>query len=318
MQRRDFIRSSALAFAAANIIPSGPLFANAAVKRKFKIALNPGIIGVKANFSETLDYAIKFSYEAISPYTEEVMENYSDGQLNEHLAKMKAHNISYDSINIPVEYRLDEARFREDFKGLKRFCQTMEKQGATRINTWIISSHDELTYNENMRQHASRLGECAKVMQDHGIKLGLEYLGMRTLLSQHRYPFIASLKECRELIDATGQSNVGFILDSYHWYCANDTLEDLHSVKADEIITIDINDARAGFSRVEQVDGKRELPLATGVIDLKTFLQGIIDINYDGPIRTEPFNEALNELENEEALKVNINAIRKSLALVGM
>jgi sugar phosphate isomerase/epimerase len=318
MQRRDFIRSSALAFAAANIIPSGPLFAKAAVKRKFKIALNPGIIGVKSNFSETLDYAIKFGYEAISPYTEEVMENYSAGQLNELLAKMKTHNISYDSINIPVEYRLDEARFRKDFKGLKRFCQTMEKQGATRINTWIISSHDELTYNENMRQHAHRLGECAKVMQDHGIKLGLEYLGMRTLLSQHRYPFIASLKECRELIDATGQSNVGFILDSYHWYCANDTLEDLRSVKADEIITIDINDARAGFSRVEQVDGKRELPLGTGVIDLKTFLQGIVDINYDGPIRTEPFNEALNELENEEALKVNINAIRKSLALVGM
>ena len=64
----------------------------------------------------------------------------------------------------------------------------MEKMGATRMNTWIISSHNSLSYNENMKQTASRLAECARVMEDHGIRLGLEYLGMRTLLNQFRYP----------------------------------------------------------------------------------------------------------------------------------
>ena len=326
MERRKFILSSAFAIAGANTIPLNSLFARQAAtaagrklaERKFKIALNPGIIGVDANFAETLDYAIKYGYEAISPYTQEVMKNYSAGQLNEILAKMKAHHISYDSINIPVEYRLSKTRFNEDFRGLSKFCQTMEKQGAGRINTWIISSHDELTYNENMRQHAYRLGECAKVMKDHGVKLGLEYLGMRTLVSKNRYPFISSMKEGKELIAAIGESNVGFVLDTFHWYCANDTLEDIRTLKPEDIITVDLNDAREGFSRVEQVDGKRELPMATGVINIKDFLQGLVDIGYDGPVRTEPFNQALNELENDAALKANMKAIKKSLALVGM
>lgn len=326
MQRRKFILSSALALAAANTIPLNSLLANQTAatvgrklaERKFKIALNPGIIGVKANFAETLDYAIKYGYEAISPFTQEVMEDYSDAQLNEILAKMETHNISYDSINIPVEYRGTKATFNDDFKGLRKFCQTMEKQGATRMNTWIISSHDELSYNENMRQHAYRLGECANVMKDHGIKLGLEYLGMRTLVSKNRYPFISSMKEGKELIAAIGESNVGFVLDSFHWYCANDTLEDIRTLKPEDIVTVDLNDAREGFSRVEQVDGKRELPLATGVINMKDFLQGIIDIGYDGPVRTEPFNQALNEMDNEEALKANMSAIKQALALVGM
>lgn len=316
MHRRQFILNSALAMAAASVTPLHSIFANTVQKRKFKIALNPGIIGVKANFAQTLDYAIQYGYEAISPYTQEVMRDYSDAQLNEIMSKMKAHNISYDSINIPVEFRRDDATFREGLKDLPKFCETMRKQGATRINTWIISTHNELTYNENMRQHADRLRECAKVMNDYGIRLGLEYLGMRTLLIQGRYPFISSMKEGKELIAAIGVENVGFVLDSFHWYCANDTLEDIKTLTPSDIITVDINDARMGFKREEQVDGKRELPLATGVINLKDFLQGLIDIGYDGPVRTEPFNQALNELDNDDALKTNMEAIKKALLLV--
>jgi len=317
MERRKFIKTSAL-FATASSLPLNSVFAINAAERKFKLALNPGIIGVKANFSETLNYAIKYGYEAISPFTDEVMKSYSDNQLNEHLAKMKEHTISYDSTNIPVEYRKDKTRFNDDFKQLKTFCETMEKQGATRMNTWIISSHNELTYNENMKEHAYRLGECAKVMKDHGIKLGLEYLGMRTMMTGGRYPFIGSMKEGKELINEIGESNVGFVLDSFHWFTANDTLEDIRSLKPEEIITCDINDARAGFTRIEQRDGKRELPMATGEINIKEFLQGILDIGYDGPVRTEPFNQVLNDMENEEALQVNMAAIKKALATVGV
>lgn len=298
--------------------PSFPSFSATKAQRKFKLALNPGIIGVKANFAQTLDYAIQYGYEAISPFTQEVMKDYSSAQLNEIMAKMKANKISYDSTNIPVEFRRDEAKFKEDLKDLPKFCEAMQKQGATRINTWIISSHGTLTYNENMRQHASRLGECAKIMNHYGIRLGLEYLGMRTLVAGNRYTFISSMKEGKELIAAIGTGNVGFVLDSFHWYCANDTLEDIKTLTPSDIITADINDARAGFKREEQQDGKRELPLATGVINMKDFLQGLIDIGYDGPVRTEPFNQALNELENDEALATNMTAMKKSLALVGM
>lgn len=317
MQRRKFILSAVLAAAAANL-PIGTLHAGQIAQRKFKISLNPGIIGVKANLAETLDYAIQYGYEAISPFTQEVMADYSEENLNGILAKMKAHQISFGSSNIPVEYRLDRARFEEDFKGLKKFCQTMEKQGATLMNTWIISSHNTLTYTENMKQHADRLGECAKVMEDHGIRLGLEYLGMRTLLTMNRYPFIASMKEGKELIGNIGKSNVGFVLDSFHWYCANDTLEDIRTLSPKDIVVVDLNDARAGFTRETQMDGKRELPMATGVINLQDFMQGLVDIGYDGPLRTEPFNQALNDLENDEALKVNMEAIKKTLALVGL
>jgi len=318
MKRRKFLSKTSLAILTTSSFGSTNLLAKIKQDRKFKIALNPGIIGVKANLLQTLDYAVAYGYETISPFVEEVMQQYTQLQLSALTEKMKAHNIGYGSTNLPVEFRKDKRQFQEDFKALGKFCEAMEKQGATRINTWIISSHKDLPYNENMKQHAYRLGECARVMEDYGIRLGLEYLGTRPLVTQNRYPFISTMREGQELIGATGQSNVGFVLDSFHWYTANDSKADILQLKPDDIVVVDINDARKGFSRETQVDGKRELPLATGIINLKSFLEGLVEIGYDGPVRTEPFNEALNEMENEAALIKNKTAIDNALSLVGM
>ncbi|MFN3849415.1 MAG: sugar phosphate isomerase/epimerase family protein [Spirosomataceae bacterium] len=314
MNRRHFVKTTASTLVATSAGFSA--ISQKPPERKFKIALNPGIIGVKANLNEAIDYAIKYGYEAVSPYVNEVMKM-SDAQIADVVAKAKSHNLGWDSTNIPVEYRQSKTRFNDEFKELKKFVQAMEKMGATRINTWIISSHNELTYNENMKQTAYRLSECAKVMKDHGVRLGLEYLGMRTLMTQFRYPFIGSLKEGKELIAEIGESNVGFVLDSFHWYCADDTIDDIRTLKPEDVVVVDINDARSGFTRVEQQDGKRELPMATGVIKIKDFMQALIDIGYDGPIRTEPFNQVLNDMEDTKALQINMDAIRKTLATVG-
>ncbi|MBR9774721.1 MAG: sugar phosphate isomerase/epimerase [Cytophagales bacterium] len=318
MERRKFLSNSSLALLAAGTIGTQRLNATTKALRKFKIALNPGIIGVKANLAQTLDYAIAYGYETIPPFVEEVMQDYSPAEIADLKDKMKASGIGFGSTNLPVAFREDNRNFLEDFRKLESFCKTMEKLGATRINTWIISSHNSLTYNENMKQHAYRLGECARVMKDYGIRLGLEYLGTRPLLIQNKYPFISTMKEGQELIAATGHSNVGFVLDSFHWYTANDNKEDILKLKAEDIVVVDINDARKGFSREAQVDLKRELPLATGVINLKAFMEGLVAIGYDGPIRTEPFNQILNDMGNEAALQTNKEAINKVLALVNL
>ena len=40
-------------------------------------------------------------------------------------------------------------------------------------------------------------------------------------------------------------------------------------------------------------------------------------IGYDGPVRAEPFNKAVNDLDNDAACAAVIAAMRKAMALVG-
>jgi sugar phosphate isomerase/epimerase len=83
------------------------------------------------------------------------------------------------------------------------------------------------------------------------------------------------------------------------------------------VVACDLNDAPAGIPVDQQIDNRRELPAATGVINLKKFLEVLVEIGYDGPIRAEPFNRVLNEMEDEMAVAATAMAMRNALALVG-
>ncbi len=110
--------------------------------------------------------------------------------------------------------------------------------------------------------------------------------------------------------------NVGLVLDSWHWYTAGETEADLRTLSSADVVSVDLNDAPAGVPVDQQIDNQRELPGATGVIPVGRFLAALKAMDYDGPVRAEPFNKAVNDLPDNEACARVIQAMRKAMALV--
>jgi len=313
--RRSFIKIAAIS-SASTLLPFYSL--KAALpnsSRKFRMSLNPGAIGVRVNQEELLDAAIKYGFEAIVPFSGTLAE-WSDDQLNAYLDKMKSNNITWGASGLPFNFRGDAEAHSKGISELPKHAKALEKAGVTRMSTWIMPTHASLTYLQNMDLHATRLREAVKILGDHGISFGLEYVGPKTLMASQKFSFVHSMAECEDLIDAIGEPKVGFQLDSFHWFCAGETKEDLLKLDKEMIITVDLNDACAGYTADEQIDGKRELPMATGVVDTKSFMEALVEIGYDGPVRAEPFNQVLNDMDNEEALEATYKAMSKAFALV--
>ncbi|MEM8485229.1 MAG: sugar phosphate isomerase/epimerase family protein [Bacteroidota bacterium] len=313
MLRRSFLKLSTSALASTILPVQFGALKNGS--RKFTMSLNPGAIGVGAPLDELISYAADFRFEALSPPVSEV-RNLSDAQREAVLARLKQHNLAWGSAGLPVDFRKDAATFKSGVEALPGTAAQLKKAGVTRMNTWIMPRHDTLTYRENFAQHAARLREIATILGDNGIRLGLEYVGPYTLRARWRYSFVHSLKETQELLAAIDRPNAGVVLDSFHWFTAHETAEDLLSLNNADIVACDLNDARIGFSVDEQVDGKRMLPAATGVIDLKAFLEVLIGIGYDGPVRAEPFNKTLNDLPNEPAVAATSAAMHEAFNLI--
>jgi sugar phosphate isomerase/epimerase len=313
--RRSFIKKSALlsAMAYAPYQSFASIFSQS--KRSFRMSLNPGAVGVKLDQEELLEMASKYGFEAIVPFSD-TLAGWGESQISEFTDKMKSKNITWGAAGLPMNFRADEETHVKGLHELPKYAWALNKAGVTRMSTWIMPTHSYLTYLENFKQHARRLKDISKTLGDLGINLGLEYVGPKTLMSSQKYSFVHSMAECKELIEAIGEPNVGFQLDSFHWFCAGETKEDLLSLTNKDIMTVDLNDAREGFTADEQIDGKRELPMATGVIDLKSFMEALVEIGYDGPVRAEPFNQALNDLDNEDALKKTSEAMKKAFGLV--
>ncbi len=279
------------------------------------ICLTPGSIGVSANQTEAIELAARHGFEAVEPFGN-YLATLSDQQITDLTGTVKAKNLVWGAAGLPVEFRQDEGRFNASMKSLPKVAAALQKSGVERVGTWLSPGHNSLTYLQNLRQHAKRLGEAAHVLKDHGQRLGLEYVGTLTARLSRKYPFVHTMAETQELIAEIGTGNVGLVLDSWHWWTAGDSAEDILALKNQDVVSVDLNDAPAGVPKEQQIDGKRELPCATSVIDLASFLNALQRIGYDGPARPEPFNKPLNDLDNDPACAAAVKAMRKAVDLI--
>jgi len=284
-------------------------------KRRFTMDLACGRIGVRANMSEAIQLACAHRFESIEPSASR-LSKLSASELQELLEELKSKQLVWGAAGLPVDFRRDDASFRGGMKALPQVAKCLQQAGISRVGTWLSPAHRSLTYVANFKQHASRLREIAKVLGDYGQRFGLEYVGPKTSWTASRHSFIHSMTETKELIAEIGRSNVGFVLDSWHWYTAHESKNDLRTLANQDVVACDLNDAPAGVPVDEQIDSRRELPAATGVIDLQAFLSALIEIGYDGPVRAEPFNKPLNSLDNEPATAATAAAMKKAFALV--
>ncbi len=312
--RREFI-AKASALSLSTLLPTSLWSTDQAINRQFKICLNPGSIGVELSQQAMLDSAITYGFEAIVPYPDQ-LSTMRDKGLDGFMAKMKDNNITWGTANLPVQFRASAPDFRSDFSRLNEAAFALETSGAKRMSTWIMPTHDELSYRRNFDRHTRRLKEVAQLLADHDIMLGLEYVGPKTLMTRDKYSFIRTMSECLELISAIDEPNVGLQLDAFHWYCAGESEQDILNLDPQYIVTVDLNDAKAGRTADQQLDWERELPTESGVIDIESFLMALLKIGYDGPVRAEPFNNELNKLDNEQALQKTIAAMRKTISLI--
>ena len=313
LNRRRFIQCSSAALLGGAAALRNPW--SVAAERKMTMCLSPGAIGVSANQREAIELAAKHGFESVEAYGS-FLASLSDDQLAELRAFMKERGISFGMASLPVEFRKDDAAFAAGMKSLPQLAAGLKRAGVTRITTWIMPCHPSLTYSSNFKIHASRLREVAGALKDSGVRLGLEYVGPQTLMVSRRYPFIHTMAEMQDLIAEIGAGNVGLLLDSYHWWTAGDAEADILALKNENVVSVDLNDGAAGVPREQAVDGKRELPTATGVIDLATFLNALNKIGYDGPVRVEPFNKAVNSLPKDEACAATAKALKQAFSLI--
>ena len=267
-------------------------------------ALSPGAIGVKLPFEECARLAAQAGFKGI---------NVNVGAALDDPAAMRrtleVNKLSPASWGLPVEFRQDEETHREGLARLPELAKAAKQIGADRCSTWILPFSDTLTFEENFELHRKRLRECAEVLAEHGCRLGLEFVGTKTLRDGKPHEFIHTQDRMLELCEAIGTGNLGLLLDCFHWYTSRGTRDDIRKLSDALVVDVHINDAVQGRGPEEQIDNDRRLPGESGVIDLAEFLQGLNAIGYTGPVTPEPFSPRLGEMAPEEAIRTTAEAL---------
>jgi sugar phosphate isomerase/epimerase len=162
------------------------------------------------SLKDDIPLAAKYGYEGINFDIKKELAAFSPEELSELLSENK---LKPGSFALPVEFRKDKETFEADLKTLRPCCEFAQKIGFTRCTTYIMSYSDTLDYKSNFKLHEERLTATAKILEDCGIRLGLEFLGPPSLRKGKAYEFIHDLDGLTELLDAIKTTNTGYLLD---------------------------------------------------------------------------------------------------------
>jgi 2-keto-myo-inositol isomerase len=205
------------------------------------------------------------------------------------------------SINGPENFNLlSENEFSSILRRTKDLALAARRVGCDLLIPVPSAIKPGLAKEAIIAQTARDLSRLSDTCGD-GIKLGLEFLGMRNCS-------INQLGDAIEVIRRVGRGNVGLVVDSFHMHLSRSSVRDLAKIK-DKLFLVHVNDSEPGD--VANLTDANRVYLGEGAIDLQSFRQALQEVGYDGFISLELLKPAYWEQPPEEVARLGRESLKR-------
>jgi 2-keto-myo-inositol isomerase len=175
-------------------------------------------------------------------------------------------------------------RSAEDFGRIKESCRRLSGIAQAIGCPYVVvvpSPRPEGVSKTAIRDDAvAALNELAEIAAASGVGLAFEMLGPRTCS-------VNTLRDAWEIVRRVERSNVGLVLDTFHFYVGGSTLSSIMEIDPAKLFIFHINDVEQG-DRATLTDAQRLLP-GDGAIPLGNICRGLRDIGYKHMVSIELF-----------------------------
>jgi sugar phosphate isomerase/epimerase len=183
--------------------------------------------------------------------------------------------------------------------------QTLEKVRELAASTGggdHLSSGDFVGGPLDVDGAATRLQSAAEAVADVGLKIAVEAF---------EWSVIHSLPKACDLLSRVNVSNVGHLLDVWHFYNTGSTAESITELDATSVAAVQLNDGhRVHDNFLWNARNTRLLP-GEGDLDVRGFVSALISIGYDGPFGIESSYPEFRQLDVGEAAARAFDATMK-------
>lgn len=241
-------------------------------------------LGQVKDLEELVRLAAENGFEAVETNGSELKKFVHEKGTEGAKAFLRKEKVQIGSFGLPVQWRTSDEEFKRGLSNLIEDAAIFSQFGCTTCYTYILPSVDENVFSFTLKA-TKRLKLCAQILREYGIHLGLEFVGPHHLRTKWKHPFIWKMEDTLDWIDFIHEENIGLLLDSFHWFTTEGTVDDILSLEASQITYVHLNDAR-DVPVTEILDNDRLYP-GEGVIPLVDFLQALKKINYKGMVAQE-------------------------------
>jgi sugar phosphate isomerase/epimerase len=165
----------------------------------------------------------------------------------------------------------------------------------------VLANRSHLPEAEARPLVRERLRRLGAALEPYGLALAVEFIGVRHLWLDRPYPFCQSYAAFLELLESTGQDNVGLLIDSYHCHGAEVRPEEIAATPRRRLVYAHVNDAKPGPAAAIQ-DADRLIP-GEGAIDLVGWFRALAQAGFDGCVAPEVLGPRLRGMTTLEAAR---------------
>src|SRR5271170_8010692 len=115
----------------------------------------------------------------------------------------KSEKLSFGGWGIPFDWRAASAPSTDNLAELDKQATIAAELGIDSCATWLLPASD-LPLHQNWHFHIQRLSPIAKVLADHGLRFGLEFVSPYHLRRKWKHEFIFTPMAMLELAGDVG------------------------------------------------------------------------------------------------------------------
>jgi sugar phosphate isomerase/epimerase len=267
------------------------------------LSLNSSLTGGKTPWPEFARLAARVGYGGVDVALGAAMRE----GLEATRALFGEIKIKASNCGLPVSFTGTEDAFQD---GLKKLDAAARFAGAIDCRTMLAvfppsSATPKAEYRKIIKD---RVTAMAEILRASDVRLALEFLGPLHFRTRAPYVFIWRMDETLEFAKECG-SNVGLLLDVWHWYHSGATKADIVAAGKARIFHVHLSDCPK-MPPEDVRDDHRVLP-GEGMIDLAGFFQTLRQIGYEGGVSPEPLGRIPKDMTAEEGAKLGLETARK-------
>lgn len=174
---------------------------------------------------------------------------------------------------------------------------------AARIGSpWLVATppREECSH----ARIAERYRDLLAIGRECGVRPTFEYIGF--------FKSVRSLGEAWAIVQEANDPDGTLILDAFHNWNSQSTLDDIRQIPSERISHYHIDDADPHKPVGTQTDPDRVMP-GDGQIDLKSEIQVLKEIGYSGTVSLELFNAKLWAEDPLDVLKIGLERMHQLL-----
>ena len=201
-------------------------------------------------------------------------------------------------------------RNTEDYRQIKAGTEELSRIASEIGCPYVVVVPGKLPENatkeEITKESVSVLNELADIAEKYNVGLAFEFLGQADCSVQ-------TLDFCKEIVEKVNRKNVGLVIDTFHFYAGNSTLEAIETLDPEKLFIFHINDAE-NLPKEELTDAHRLYP-GTGILPIKEIKERFDRIGYDRMVSIEIFRP---EYWNEDPFEVTRKAKAATEQVLGL